>query len=437
MRLSVIAPFITRPGTIPRKIEIERKKRLFAAQNLEELLRAEGVDYSRIPQSSLLPLSKTVGTLPLEVFDNDDFEERPWQEWVRLAAIGGSEGAPVGVPARALFMDRNGQGSFKAARVMGYNEGEKKFEVHWEDLPGLANSLLARMHICFRAEDPFNYVQRVVDAHRRRKDAEMAIVYNLYVDCMPVDTLPDVDAQQAKRILATAISTKALHQSPPDTAALIAEVRIQASRSLNRMAFDTWARREPKHSMIADVTLPAAPAPKPVPERGVIPLPIKLTTTTTPVARGLYEVPATGYGEKAHGFSFNSFLTKLELIKIIVSLRAECLKVLTLNFFSIITKSVRLEEFTNLQTLATAATAQNLKETWPSNVQNFIRAQLKDMRKGWFNLEETNNEVYSFSKLKKFLTFVNFVMQVGIAIPLLFYAAPRLSRLSRVEYVTG
>lgn len=37
--------------------------------------------------------------------------------------------------------------------------------------------------------------------------------------------------------------------------------------------------------------------------------------------------------------------------------------------------------------------------------------QLKDIQKGWFNLEESNTEVYSFSKLKKFLGFINFVMQ--------------------------
>ena len=41
----VMSPFQTTPGTTPRKIEIERKKRLFAAQDITDLLLAEGVDY--------------------------------------------------------------------------------------------------------------------------------------------------------------------------------------------------------------------------------------------------------------------------------------------------------------------------------------------------------------------------------------------------------
>lgn len=140
-------------------------------------------------------------------------------------------------------------------------------------------------------------------------------------------------------------------------------------------------------------------------------MPYNPVALTLPVARGTLEVPASGYDDKAHGFSFSSFWTKPELIKICVALRSECLKALGLSFFSIISKSVRLEEFTNLQSVATTATSLNLKDTWPGAVVHHIRTSLKEMRKGWFNLEEANNEVYAFSKLRKFLTFVNFVMQ--------------------------
>ena len=51
------------------------------------------------------------------------------------------------------------------------------------------------------------------------------------------------------------------------------------------------------------------------------------------------------------------------------------------------------------------------QDTWASNVISHIRASLKDVKKGWFNLEETSDEVYGFSKLKKFLMFLNFNME--------------------------
>ena len=37
-----------------------------------------------------------------------------------------------------------------------------------------------------------------------------------------------------------------------------------------------------------------------------------------------------------------------------------------------------------------------------SNIHGHVRAQLKEVRKGWFNLDKMSNEVYQFSKLKKF-----------------------------------
>lgn len=55
-----------------------------------------------------------------------------------------------------------------------------------------------------------------------------------------------------------------------------------------------------------------------------------------------------------------------------------------------------------------------LKETWVPTLRTSIRQCLVDITKGWFNLEETNWEVYQRSKLKKFLELTKFAMQVSI-----------------------
>ena len=55
-----------------------------------------------------------------------------------------------------------------------------------------------------------------------------------------------------------------------------------------------------------------------------------------------------------------------------------------------------------------------LKETWVPILRTSIRQCLVDITKGWFNLEETNWEVYQRSKLKKFLELTKFAMQVNI-----------------------
>lgn len=44
-------------------------------------------------------------------------------------------------------------------------------------------------------------------------------------------------------------------------------------------------------------------------------------------------------------------------------------------------------------------------------MRNNIRGALREVGKGWFNIHETNWEVYQISKLKKFMETVKFIMQ--------------------------
>ena len=54
-----------------------------------------------------------------------------------------------------------------------------------------------------------------------------------------------------------------------------------------------------------------------------------------------------------------------------------------------------------------------LKDSWITTLRAAIRTSLRDVGKGWFNLHETNWEVYQISKMKKFMEMVKFNMQVG------------------------
>ena len=56
-----------------------------------------------------------------------------------------------------------------------------------------------------------------------------------------------------------------------------------------------------------------------------------------------------------------------------------------------------------------------LKDSWITTLRAAIRTSLRDVGKGWFNIHETNWEVYQISKMKKFMEMVKFTMQVGAA----------------------
>jgi dynein heavy chain len=99
-----------------------------------------------------------------------------------------------------------------------------------------------------------------------------------------------------------------------------------------------------------------------------------------------------------------------------VEIRAECNKVLQENriFNTKLRRGMKVEEFkqhqsssrTSLQT-ATGAIG------WCDKLTKIIKASFKDVGKGWFNLNVTEDEQesYEFGKLKKFLSLVNFMMQ--------------------------
>ena len=111
-------------------------------------------------------------------------------------------------------------------------------------------------------------------------------------------------------------------------------------------------------------------------------------------------------------FTFNSFLIKAELISSIVKVKAECQRILRFNLFNTApTKVLRPEEFEQLQTQAFSSTATSLKDGWLLSLKNGIKNSLKEVGKGWFNLNEKRQEVYEISKLKKFMAMINFMMQ--------------------------
>ena len=82
----LIAPLFPRSGEPPRRIVMERTKRLYAAQDIDALLRDRGVDYSHYgvnqDHSTALPTF-----LPLEVFDDVQTDPHLPHVWIALGTV--------------------------------------------------------------------------------------------------------------------------------------------------------------------------------------------------------------------------------------------------------------------------------------------------------------------------------------------------------------
>ena len=107
-------PFYTPPGTLPRKVQIDRLKRLYQSMDIAELLAKMNLSPEVImpkhrPADEVIMLNTLIKGddpapfppfLPLSYFDNDDYEVWTPQEWLNK---GVEDGVYKPIPARALL----------------------------------------------------------------------------------------------------------------------------------------------------------------------------------------------------------------------------------------------------------------------------------------------------------------------------------------------
>ncbi|XP_032892704.1 dynein heavy chain 1, axonemal [Amblyraja radiata] len=432
-------PFQVAPGQRPRKLEIERRRRQYQSQNLKQLLKYEGINSDKLiprhsgpeknrAKSGKNPAQFTV-YLPLEVFDDEEFESRTPNEWLELGYEEGSNDRKP-IPGNALLPkdDKLGHDDPKSdslgyrwffVGVLDYDKERKLYLVQKANSYGLIRDeknkvvvnggitetgerlelpnqfWIPRVQLMFSAEDPVAFSKRVAHAHYLRQKTEALLLYNLYIDCMPVDGLRFLDKKSLKKMKKWALSTPGYR----DKYAYVynyfkwieQEVHLDYNRTMNKITFDNIVLSDPKQ--FSYVTLP---------DKKKIKVPNK----------GLVQIPDYPFHQKKKAFFFNTLLTKPEVILALCKVRTECNKVAAMSlFFVTFIKSVRLEEFEQIQSQAHAQIQLFLSDSWINTLKKVLRSSLWDVRKGWFNLRESNWEVYRKSKLHMLMEMIKYNLQ--------------------------
>ena len=175
----VLLPYEHVRGRVPRKIEMERKRRQYEAQDIERLCQIAGLSLNEIGTREGL-------TLPLEIFDDTSFDPRTADEWMSLAHDGVPDNAPEThfyLPAKALHKDKTtSQWTFDYCRVVDWNKESNKLRILWGAKPSEIeeSSWLPRLLVNFLSEDPTPYTQRLVKASKQRNQALEWLRYEIY-----------------------------------------------------------------------------------------------------------------------------------------------------------------------------------------------------------------------------------------------------------------
>ncbi|XP_058931925.1 dynein axonemal heavy chain 1 [Kogia breviceps] len=434
----VQVPYLVLPGQCPRKIEIERRRWLYLSLDIEQLLVSEGIDSDKLmprhpdphhPQTieqghdPLFPIY-----LPLKVFDNEEFDCRTPSEWINMGLEPGSQNRKP-VPGKALLPtdDVLGHECPKSQKltykwcnvgVLDYDKEKKLYLVHKTNEDGLVRDEMGkpilnggvtaegrppllicqywvpRIQLLFCAEDPRVFTQRVVQANALRKNTEALLLYNLYVDCMPSEGQWLINEQSLSKIKQWAMSTPRMRKGPSvleHFSNLSREVNLDYERSMNKINFDKIISSKPK--TFSYVTLPEKEEEK-VPKQGLV------------------SVPQYPFREQKADFTFVSLLTRSEVITALSKVRAECSKVTAMSLFhSSLSKYSRLEEFEQIQSQTYSQVQMFLKDSWITTLKVVMRSSLCDMSKGWYNLYETNWDVYLMSKLRRLMELLKYMLQ--------------------------
>ena len=394
----VFIPHETRSGETPRRVAVERRKQQYSSFDLASAFGRLGVGSISVSTGR-----DANSQLPVYLFDNKDYDMYTTKEWLsRGTAAGSSEAA---IRARTVRDPKgSAQQEWVPCIVLGKTEGsgeEDFFDVNIDD--GLRHKR-HRLQICFDSEDPANYVQRVAAAQKAASNATSMIHYNLYIDCMPTDDVGSLTSEQLRRIVNGAMNAGSLRGADLDTSLLVSEISTDYSRTMNKIIFDAnvAAAQGPNQSsgssnmlrMTSSLNMPPPQPAAPIPNSGCV------------------DVPYDEFKQKFSAFTFSSFLTKPEVITALGTVQAECEKLTKTNIFNVgIKRSLDLDEFINSQGAVNKIVSRQVKDDWTHSVTSTLRNSLQSCGKGHFNIYESKTDVYKFTKLKKLLTRINFVMQ--------------------------
>jgi len=392
-------PYVTIPGNPPRKVVIDRLKKLYASMNIEDLLQEEGVDYSTAEPSEAT-------WLPLEPYDDSTFDCRLPDEWIEASKINGVQN---GLPGLGLYQDKERKvNDWRKVLIYAYNKELNVFEGEWED--NKEKCRLPRLYLLFDAEDKRLFAKRLAAAYRMRAYADALIKYNFFIDNMPIDDLPEPDSEQQNRIMNMALPRKG--PVTPEANSIMGEIKLEYARTMNKIIYDKLTTEgDPNLIQYPLILPPDMQSSKPVKYFAMI------------------QIEDNKFADNLSQFFFNTLLIKKEVIQALVDVKTECIGIKDLHVFTLEQNRVyRVDEFKQVQDSHISQIASTLKETWVNKLKDTIKKYFGGVGKGWFNIQETSKETYEFGKLKKLLTRIRLMMEENIL---------EISKQSLYSFVNG
>eukprot|EP00439_Symbiodinium_sp_Y106_P040791 s353_g5.t1 len=404
MEPKVMESYRTFAGRCPRRLRIERLRKKYASLDVQKLLVEKDVDVSQ-------PWYEDKSPLPLEAFDDTEYDLRTPEEWMDFCHDPSGQFKPL--PALALWRDPDsGAGYWRRAMVLHYHGAVKKFEIQYEDDPepvgnggrrGMVDHL-PRLRVMFRGEDPEVFANRVEHAYKSRRRAELLLRYNFFVDNMPTDDVQQLSTDQIAW-LKDATTTCGPETSNTEWDFIVQEVQLDFGRAMNRITFDTHLLDDAKKSDPLQELL------RPVAEQG--PVGVAVAGAAPAPWCGRVAIPKHPFQATFANLCWRTLRVRSEVVLALQGIKGESERRLQQEtiFSTDFSRPLRLDEFRQNLRSSCAEAALSLKEAWPAALQTTVIREFESIQKGWFNVHEKSVDLYRQGKLRRFLLLARLIMQ--------------------------
>jgi dynein heavy chain len=324
--------------------------------------------------------------LPLEEFDDVEYETRDPAEWI---AIGHNSG---GTPARSRFYTQDAGEEWMACHVTEYDADAAAYLVEWNH--NGKTKWVKRLNLIFDAEDELLWRERHNVAQQLRVEAEAQVRLELYVDGMDNALVTPVDEDQVDRILSLVAAEFPLQHLH------VVERGIQEMRDMHTMGCKRAVHRyvfmsPEERGRLTALALPAPAAPEDPS------LDLMLATIDT---------PSPNFAQARTFIEENLFQTHALLYTTLHSIHARWQQFEDHLLCDAAMKGIilpcELHIFEDVQNKVGSFVSDRLKEDWSVNIVTTIQNELDQH----FNFFEENVERYKASRMARFGRMVNVVM---------------------------
>ncbi|GIL46228.1 hypothetical protein Vafri_3260 [Volvox africanus] len=213
---------------------------------------------------------KHMSYMPLELFDNIEYDIHTPEEWVNLGA---SEG---GTPAETtVYHVASDSHVWMDCRVIGWDETERLFIVTFSNATntGTKTKKVKRLNLRFKAEDPALFERRLTEAKAAREEAEQQLRLFFYIDSLALvevlHTYNYAAALQRAALQVRDLTPLTLSRLAPD---LVEDAADYFERAVKQAVLD-YRRLDPlEEGRLKVLRLPDRRVNPPVPQNGLLPV---------------------------------------------------------------------------------------------------------------------------------------------------------------------